>query len=50
MARRTNRLNNNQVINIAEENTHPMGISFNYSENFNYITELTVENFVTWRM
>jgi len=51
MARGTNNRNNNnnQVINITKENPSSMGISFNYSENFNHITELTVENFVTWR-
>eukprot|EP00833_Pecoramyces_ruminatium_P011506 jgi/Orpsp1_1/1185538/evm.model.c7180000094294.1 len=26
-----------------------MGISFNYSESFNHVTELSVENFVNWR-
>jgi len=49
MARRTNRLNNNQVTNITEENPNPKGFSFNYSENFNHVTELTTENFLNWK-
>jgi len=41
----------NQIIEIpgSESNFFAKGISFNYSENFNHITELTVESFQDWK-
>ena len=41
----------NQIIEIpgSESNFSAKGISFNYSENFNHVTELTVENFQDWK-
>jgi len=30
-------------------NPHKKGFTFNYSENFNHITELTTDNFVNWK-
>eukprot|EP00833_Pecoramyces_ruminatium_P014176 jgi/Orpsp1_1/1188208/evm.model.d7180000063215.1 len=56
MPRRSNseNHNNNQLINItennrSEDNIHPKGIFFNYSENFNHVTELKTENFTNWK-
>jgi len=45
MARGRNN-NGNQIINVTDKNHSQIGISFNYSENFNRITELTIENFL----
>jgi len=52
MSRNINRSNSrNQIINIPEhENIFSnKGISFNYSENINHVTELTTENFQDWK-
>jgi len=52
MSRNNSRSNSrNQIIEIpeSESNFFAKGISFNYSENFNHVTELTVENFQDWK-
>jgi len=50
MSRGTTRNNlRNQIIDISENDLSPKGISFNYSENFNHVTDLTVENFQDWK-
>jgi len=52
MNRNNSRSNSrNQIIEIprSESNFFAKGISFNYSENFNHVTELTVENFQDWK-
>jgi len=52
MSRNNSRNNSrNQIIEIprSESNFSAKGISFNYSENFNHVTELTIENFQDWK-
>ena len=41
----------NQIFEIpgSESNFSAKGISFNYSENFNHVTELIIENFQDWK-
>ena len=39
----------NQIIDISENNLSTKGFSFNYSENFNHVTELNIENFHNWK-
>jgi len=47
MSRRTN---NNQPIVINDNiDLTSKGITFNYSENFNRVVELTTENYISWR-
>ena len=41
--------NQEQVINLTGEDITHNGITFNYSENFNQITELNTENYPGWR-
>ena len=43
------RRNQEQVINLTGEDITQNGITFNYSENFNQITELNTENYPGWR-
>ena len=40
--------NNSRLIDITND-ILPKGIQFNYSENFNNVCELTLENFQYWR-
>jgi len=52
--RRNNTRNNSRnqrFIDITEtgNNLSTKAISINYSENFNHVTELTVENFQNWK-
>ena len=42
------RNNNSRLIDITND-ILPKGIQFNYSENFNNVCELTLENFQYWR-
>jgi len=52
MSRNNSRNNSrNQIIEIpgSESNFSAKGISFNYSENFNHVTELIIENFQDWK-
>ena len=52
MSRNNSRSNSrNQIFEIpgSESNFSAKGISFNYSENFNHVIELTVENFQYWK-
>jgi len=46
---RTRNNQRNQIIDTTENNLSVKGISFNYSENFNHITELNIENFQNWK-
>ena len=39
----------NQIIDISENNLSTKGFSFNYSENFNHVTKLNIENFHNWK-
>ncbi len=45
---RSSRLDNNQNQAIISE-TETRGITFNYSENFNRIIELSTDNFIDWK-
>jgi len=47
---RTRNNQRNQIIDTTENNLSAKGISFNYSENFNHITELNIENFQNWKI
>jgi len=38
-----------KIIDTTVNNLSAKGISFNYSENFNHITELNIENFQNWK-
>ncbi|ORX73467.1 hypothetical protein BCR32DRAFT_285628 [Anaeromyces robustus] len=40
--------NQNHTINIEEDNS-TKGITFNYSESFNRIVELSTDNYTEWR-
>jgi len=43
------RRNQEQVISLTGKDITHNGITFNYSENFNQITELNTENYPGWR-
>ena len=47
MSRRTN--NNQPIVINANNDLTSKGITFNYSENFNRVVELTTENYISWR-
>lgn len=48
MSRRTN--NNQPIVINANNDLTSKGITFNYSENFNRVVELTTENYISWHI
>jgi len=49
MSRKTQKTKKNPLAISENAESRPKGITFNYSENFNRVVELTTENYTSWK-